>query len=257
MQITKYVRVSYQDKMLWGRLEEDEVIVFDRAPWDHPEQTGQRIPFKECKLLAPVVPSKVVLVGLNYHEHIKESQSAGTVPEEPVIFLKPPTAIIGPSDKIPYPEGIDRVDYEGELAAVIGERIHAADEEKARSAIFGYTCLNDVTARHLQKKDVQWTRAKGFDGFAPIGPWIVDDIDPLDLKIETYLNNELRQSSRTSYQIWNVYSLVSFISNIMTLLPGDVVSTGTPQGVGPLKPGDVVKITIEKIGTLENGVARI
>ncbi len=255
--MTRYVRVSHGDNVFWGKLDEDHVIVFDRAPWDFSEQTGQRIPFKECKLLAPVTPSKIVLVGLNYHEHIKESRSASAVPEEPVIFLKPPTAIIGPSDKIPYPEGLDRVDYEGELAAVIGEEIHKANRKKAHSAIFGYTCLNDVTARHLQRKDVQWTRAKGFDGFAPIGPWIVAGIDPLDLKIETYLNDELRQSSRTSYQIWNVHSLVSFISNVMTLLPGDVVSTGTPQGIGPMEPGDIVKITIEKIGTLENRVARI
>ena len=255
--MTKYVRVSRRDNVFWGRQDEDRVTVFDCAPWDTPEETGRRIPFDECKLLAPVAPSKIVLVGLNYHEHIKESQSARAVPEEPVIFLKPPTAIIGPSDEIPYPEGLDRVDYEGELAAVIGQEIHKVDEDKARSAIFGYTCLNDVTARRLQRKDVQWTRAKGFDGFAPIGPWIVRDIDPLDLKIETYLNDELRQSSRTSYQIWNVYSLVSFISNVMTLLPGDVVSTGTPQGIGPVEPGDVVKITVEKIGTLENRVARI
>ncbi len=247
MQITRYVRVSHQENLFWGRLDEDYVTVLDRAPWDSPEQTGQRILFNECKLLAPVTPSKIVLVGLNYLEHIKESQSASAVPEEPIIFLKPPTATIGPSEEIPYPEGLDRVDYEGELAAVIGEEIHGADAEKARSAIFGYTCLNDVTARHLQKKDVQWTRAKGFDGFAPIGPGIVTDIDPLDLKIETYLNDELRQSSRTSYQIWNVYSLVSYISNVMTLLPGDIVSTGTPQGIGPMEPGDVVKITIEKI----------
>jgi 2-keto-4-pentenoate hydratase/2-oxohepta-3-ene-1,7-dioic acid hydratase in catechol pathway len=257
MQIAKYVRVSHGDNLFWGRLNEDHVTVFDRAPWDSPEQTGQRILFNECKLLAPVTPSKIVLVGLNYREHIRESQSARTVPEEPVIFLKPPTAMIGPFDEIPYPAGLDRVDYEGELAAVIGEEIHRADAEKARSAIFGYTCLNDVTARQLQKKDVQWTRAKGFDGFAPIGPWIVAGIDPLDLKIETYLNDELRQSSRTLYQIWNVFTLVSFISNIMTLLPGDVISTGTPQGVGPVKPGDIVKITIEKIGTLENRVTRL
>ncbi len=255
--MTRYVRVSHRDDVFWGKLDEDHVTVLNRAPWDSPEPTDRRIPFRECRLLAPVEPSKVVLVGLNYHEHIKESQSASAVPEEPVIFLKPPTAIIGPSDNIPYPEGLDRVDYEGELSAVIGEEIHGADEEKARSAIFGYTCLNDVTARNLQKKDVQWTRAKGFDGFAPIGPWIATEINPLDLKIQTYLNDELRQSSRTSYQIWNVYRLVSFISNIMTLLPGDVVSTGTPQGVGPVKAGDVVRIIIEKIGTLENKVGRI
>jgi 2-keto-4-pentenoate hydratase/2-oxohepta-3-ene-1,7-dioic acid hydratase in catechol pathway len=191
---------------------------------------------------------------LNYHDHIKESQSADDVPEEPLIFMKPSTALIGPNDEIPYPAGLDRVDYEGELACVIGKRIHNVDEEGAKKAIFGYTILNDVTARNLQQKDVQWTRGKGFDGFAPVGPWLVTGIDPLDLKIETFLNDELRQSARTSLQIWNVYQLVSFISKVMTLLPGDIVSTGTPKGVGPFKPGDTVRIEIENIGTLENRV---
>jgi 2-keto-4-pentenoate hydratase/2-oxohepta-3-ene-1,7-dioic acid hydratase in catechol pathway len=171
--------------------------------------------------------------------------------------LKPPTAVIGPNDDIPYPANLDRVDYEGELAAVIGRKAHRVDANDAGSFIFGYTCLNDVTARNLQKKDVQWTRGKGFDGFAPVGPWIVTGIDPLNLKIETYLDDELRQSSSTSYQIWNVYELVSFISHVMTLMPGDLVSTGTPKGIGPMTPGNRVRITVEKIGSLENGVIRV
>jgi len=250
----RYVRVKSGDDIAWGRLEDGEVVMLDKAPWDCLDETGEKISFSQKILLAPAEPTKIVLIGLNYHDHIKESQSADDVPEEPVLFMKPTTAIIGPNDKIPYPPGLDRVDYEGELACVIGERIYNIDEEGAKRAIFGYTILNDVTARKLQKKDVQWTRGKGFDGFAPVGPWIVTDIDPLDLKIETYLNDELRQSARTSLQIWNVYQLVSFISRVMTLLPGDIVSTGTPKGVGPLQPGDRVRIVIENIGTLENRV---
>lgn len=252
--MTRYGRVEHRGNTFWGRIDGDRYVVLEAAPWERSRETGSVLGSDECRLLAPVVPSKVVLVGLNYRDHIEESQSASGVPDEPVIFLKPPTAVIGPSDEIPYPSHLDRVDYEGELAAVIGKKIHGVDENGARSAIFGYTCLNDVTARSLQKKDVQWTRGKGFDGFAPVGPWIATGTDPLDLKIETVLNGELRQSSRTSYQIWNVYKLVSFISRVMTLLPGDVVSTGTPKGVGPMQPGDTVRITIENIGTLENMV---
>ncbi len=252
----KYVRVKNHDQISWGILEGDSIVIIDAAPWDNPGKTGEKIRFDKEKLLAPAEPTKIVLIGLNYRDHIKESQSADDVPKEPVIFMKPTTAIIGPNDEIPYPPGLDRVDYEGELACVIGERMHNVDEENARNSIFGYTILNDVTARKLQKKDVQWTRGKGFDGFAPVGPWIVTDMDPLDLKIETYLNNRLRQSARTSLQIWNVYQLVSFISKVMTLLPGDIVSTGTPKGVGPFKPGDTVRIEIENIGTLENRVRK-
>ncbi|UCE67688.1 MAG: fumarylacetoacetate hydrolase family protein [Candidatus Zixiibacteriota bacterium] len=251
----RYVRVRYRGKISWGIIEGDSVIILDAAPWNNPNKTGEKIGLDKEKLRAPAEPTKIVLIGLNYHDHIKESQSANEVPDEPVIFMKPTTAVTGPNDQIPYPPGLDRVDYEGELACVIGERIHDVDEEGTKQAIFGYTILNDVTARKLQKKDVQWTRGKGFDGFAPVGPWIVTDIDPLDLKIETYLNDELRQSARTSLQIWNVYQLVSFISKVMTLLPGDIVSTGTPEGVGPFRPGDTVRIEIENIGMLENRVS--
>ncbi len=251
----KIVRIEHGGKSVWGRIESDMVVVIDNAPWTNPSETGEKLPLESGRLLAPAEPSKVVLVGLNYLEHIKESQSANAVPEEPVIFLKPPTAVIGPNDPIPYPAGVDRVDYEGELAAVIGRKIRRAGEKEAEAAVFGYTCLNDVTARNLQKKDVQWTRGKGFDGFAPVGPWIVTDIDPLDLQLETSLNGEVRQSGRTSLQIWNVYKLISFISSVMTLLPGDIVSTGTPKGIGPMSVGDTVRITIEGIGSLENKVS--
>ena len=252
----KYVRMAIDGRPVWGLTEGDTILELNGVPWESAESTGQRYDFYRKSFLAPAQPSKIVLIGLNYHDHIKESQSADEAPEEPVIFMKPSTAIIGPNDPIPYPQGLDRVDYEGELACVIGREIHDVDEEGAKDAIFGYTILNDVTARNLQKKDVQWTRGKGFDGFAPVGPWIVTGIDPLDLKIETFLNDELRQSARTSMQIWNVFQLVSFISRVMTLLPGDIVSTGTPRGVGPFQPGDKVRIDIENIGTLENRVSK-
>lgn len=252
--MTKFVRINDMRDGKWGVVDDKSIAVLAKAPYLGLERTGVTIPYDDKNLLAPVEPSKIVCVGLNYREHIKESQSASAVPEEPILFIKPPTAVIGPNDKIPCYSKLDRVDYEGELAVIIGKRIFRADEAQVKAAIFGYTCLNDVTARNLQKKDVQWTRAKGFDGFCPVGPWIVTNIDPADLKIETFLNDEVRQSGRTSEQIWDVLALISFISQVMTLLPGDVISTGTPKGVGPVKPGDIVKITIENIGTLINGV---
>lgn len=255
--MSKYARVSFENEILWGLVEDNTFVPITDVPWNDHEITDLKIDLDRCGLLAPVMPSKIILIGLNYRDHIKESQSANEAPDEPVIFMKPPTTIIGPGDDIPYPPELDRVDYEGELAAVIGKEVYRVDEKQAEEAVFGFTCLNDVTARHLQKKDVQWTRGKGFDGFAPVGPWLVTDIDPLDLEIRTYLNDELRQDSKTSYQIWNVYALISFISRVMTLLPGDVISTGTPKGIGAVQPGDKVRITIENIGTLENGVVSL
>jgi len=254
--MSKFVRINHNNNPVWAEYVGNSVKIISDAPWNDFKVTGEEIPFDSYNLLAPATPTKVVLIGLNYHDHIKESQSADKAPNEPVLFMKPPTAIIGPNDEITYPDGLDRVDYEGELAAVIGKTIHNADEGQAQDAIFGYTIFNDVTARNLQKQDVQWTRGKGYDGFAPVGPWIVTDINPLDLKLETFLNNELRQSANTSLQIWNVYQLVSFISKVMTLMPGDIISTGTPKGVGPFQPGDVVRIEIENIGILENRVSK-
>ena len=252
--MTKYVRIKSSNGTSWGKLDGDRVHLLTDAPWNGGADSGKQIPFEQSELLAPVTPSKVVLIGLNYHDHIKESQSASKASEEPIIFMKPSTAVTGPNDTIPCYSHIDRIDYEGELAAVIGKKIFRAGEKEIRDAIFGYTILNDVTARNLQKKDTQWTRAKSFDGFCPVGPWIVTGIDPLNLKIETSLNGEIRQSASTALQIWDIFTLVKFISDVMTLLPGDVISTGTPKGVGPVQPGDIVKISIENIGTLENKV---
>ena len=215
--------------------------------------TGQRYPLAEVRLLAPVLPSKVVAVGRNYAGHIREM--GAEPPAEPILFLKPSTSVTGPSDRIAYPVKLtDRVDYEGELAVIIGRLCREVPKERADDVIFGYTCANDVTARDLQLKDGQWTRAKGFDTFCPLGPWMETGTDPSDLGITTTVNGDVRQHARTSELLWDVPSLIEYVSSVMTLLPGDVLLTGTPEGVGPLTDGDEVSVTIESIGTLTNKV---
>jgi 2-keto-4-pentenoate hydratase/2-oxohepta-3-ene-1,7-dioic acid hydratase in catechol pathway len=209
--------------------------------------------WNDFEFLPPVNPSKIIAVGLNYLDHSKEFGQP--VPDEPLIFLKPPSAIIGHLDSIIYPMEARRVDYEAELAVVVGKKIRNADINEARDGILGYTCANDVTERFFQKKDGQWTRAKGFDTFAPIGPWIAADIEPEDgLSIKSYLNGSIRQSSTTSEMIFSPAQILSFVSKVMTLNPGDVILTGTPSGVGELRPGDTVEIEIEGIGILKNPV---
>ncbi len=204
------------------------------------------------RILSPVQPSKIILVGLNYRDHARELHLA--IPKEPVIFLKPPTAVIANAENIIYPLGVKRLDYEAELALVIKKKARNIPAERVKKYILGYTCLNDVTARDLQKKDGQWTRAKSFDTFCPIGPWIETNLDPSNLRIKCRLNNKLKQDSSTANFIFPVEHLVSYISRIMTLLPGDVISTGTPVGVGPMQPGDRVEVEIEGIGKLFNQV---
>jgi 2-keto-4-pentenoate hydratase/2-oxohepta-3-ene-1,7-dioic acid hydratase in catechol pathway len=206
------------------------------------------------RLLAPVVPSKIVLVGLNYSAHVAESKSADKVPEEPVIFLKPPTALCGPGDPIRRPRGVERVDYEAELAVVIGQRLSRPSLDLVRASLFAGTCLNDVTARPLQRKDVQWTRAKGFDTFCPVGPRLVTGLDFGNLRVQSFVNGEPRQNGHTKDLIFPVDVLVKFIADVMTLHPGDLVSTGTPEGVGPLVAGDSVEIRVEQIGSLINPI---
>jgi 2-keto-4-pentenoate hydratase/2-oxohepta-3-ene-1,7-dioic acid hydratase in catechol pathway len=213
---------------------------------------GEVLAMEDVELLAPCCPSKIVCVGLNYVEHAKELKMK--LPEEPILFLKPPSAIIGPGAEIVVPKSSQRVDYEGELGVVIGKRCKAIAADEAKKYILGYTCFNDVTARDLQQKDGQWTRAKSFDTFAPFGPWIAS-IDPADADIKTRVNGEVKQSSNTSDLIFGVPSLIEFISNVMTLEPGDVIATGTPPGVGRLEKGDVVEVEIEGIGVLKNRVA--
>jgi 2-keto-4-pentenoate hydratase/2-oxohepta-3-ene-1,7-dioic acid hydratase in catechol pathway len=206
------------------------------------------------RLLAPALPGKIIAVGLNYRDHAVEMGLAP--PEEPILFMKPATSVIGPGDTIVFPAQSGRVDYEAELAVVIGTRCRGVKKEEARGFILGYTCLNDVTARDLQIKDGQWTRAKSFDTFAPVGPWIETAIeDPHDLAISARLNGRTVQESTTSNLIFNVFELVVFISSIMTLEPFDIIATGTPSGIGPMVKGDEISIEIEGIGTLTNCIA--
>jgi 2-keto-4-pentenoate hydratase/2-oxohepta-3-ene-1,7-dioic acid hydratase in catechol pathway len=215
--------------------------------------TGATYPLDDVRLLGPVLPSKVIAVGQNYPEHTREMGSAPA--PEPVLFLKPSTAVVGNREPISYPVKLtQRVDYEGELAVVIGTICREVPAARAADVIFGYTCANDVTARDLQARDAQWTRAKGFDSFCPLGPWIETDLDPADLQLTTSLNGEVRQRSRTSEMLYDVPALIEYVSAVMTLLPGDVLLTGTPAGVGPMEDGDEVTVTIEKIGSLTNPV---
>jgi len=214
---------------------------------------GNKCRLDEVKLLAPCTPSKLVCLGVNYRSHAIEIGLP--MPPVPLIFLKPPTAVIGPEDKIVLPRlEKRRVDYEAELGIVIGRRTKEISKEQAKACVLGYTCFNDVSERYAQKSDGQWTRCKGFDTFAPIGPWIETEVDPDDLQVESFLNGEVRQSARTSDLIFGIADVVSFVSGIMTLLPGDVIATGTPSGIGKMNPGDVVEIKIENIGTLKNYV---
>jgi 2-keto-4-pentenoate hydratase/2-oxohepta-3-ene-1,7-dioic acid hydratase in catechol pathway len=249
----RLVRFLAQNRPAYGILDNDEVVELDGEGYASPLSRRAIHRAAEVRLLAPCVPTKVVAVGLNYRDHAKELGMA--VPENPVLFLKPPTAVIGPGDNIIYPAMSRQVDYEGELGIVIRDHISRIALGDARKHILGYTCANDVTARDLQRQDGQWTRAKGFDTFCPVGPWIETDLDPDDLVIETYLNGKRMQSSRTSQFVFSVDRLVSFISQVMTLHPGDLIITGTPAGIGSMKPGDEVEVRIEGIGVLKNRVA--
>jgi 2-keto-4-pentenoate hydratase/2-oxohepta-3-ene-1,7-dioic acid hydratase in catechol pathway len=247
--------VRYQDGVStpWGVVEEGTVRQMEGDPFGHFRLVSKTKRVEEVRLLSPCLPSKVVAVGLNYRDHAEELKFK--LPEEPLLFLKPSTSVIGPKEAIVYPTLADRVDYEAELAVVMGKVAKAVSVERAADYILGYTCLNDVTARNLQTKDGQWTRAKGFDTFAPLGPWIETEIDPSHLEISSYLNGERRQHSNTAQLIFGPLQLVSFISQIMTLLPGDVIATGTPSGIGPMAIGDRIDVVIEGIGTLSNTIA--
>ncbi len=214
--------------------------------------TGNQYPLSQVKLLAPVTPSIIAAVGKNYYDHALEFDN--TLPESPIIFFKPPTSVIGPEDAIVRPFISTRVDYEGELAMVVKKTARCVDAADYKDYILGYTILNDVTARDLQCKDGQWARAKGFDTFAPIGPVITDEVDASSLRIETLLNGTTVQSSSTSKLLFSLGQVFEFITRFMTLRPGDVIATGTPEGVGPMSSGDVVEVRIEGIGSLRNTV---
>jgi 2-keto-4-pentenoate hydratase/2-oxohepta-3-ene-1,7-dioic acid hydratase in catechol pathway len=238
----------------YGFAHADDIELLDAAPWEGGRPTGVRLPRAQATLLAPCVPGKIVCIGVNYAAHARESATLSQVPDEPVLFLKPPSAVIGPGEAIALPPGVGRVDHEAELGLVIGRRTHRAGPDVARAAIAGVVAVNDVSARVLQKKDGQFTRAKGFDTFCPLGPGIALDLDPSDLAVRARVNGELRQDGRSRDLVRGPVDLVVFISNVMTLEPGDVISTGTPAGVGPIEPGDRVEIEVEGVGTLANPV---
>jgi 2-keto-4-pentenoate hydratase/2-oxohepta-3-ene-1,7-dioic acid hydratase in catechol pathway len=249
----RLARFLYKGVTRYGIVEDDVVTVATGDIESGFRKGEEQYRLDEVRLLPPCIPSKIIAIGLNYKAHAAEFNKE--LPEEPMIFMKPPTAVIGHGDEIVYPAHMSRrVDFEGELAVVIGMEARMVAEEDAEAFIFGYTCFNDVTARDLQKTDKQYARAKGFDTFAPMGPWIETDLDPLDVRIESYLNGEKRQDTSTADMIFNTYRIVSFVSQVMTLLPGDVIATGTPSGVGKMKPGNTVEIRIEGIGSLVNRV---
>ena len=248
----KFVRFQYDNKITYGLLENETIRRIEGNPFSGYKPTEKTVSLQSVRLLAPCEPSKIVAVGVNYQDHAAEFKKE--LPKEPLLFLKPSTAVLDPREPIRLPPRSHRVDYEAELAVVIRKRAAQISPEETAEFILGYTCINDVTARDLQKEDGQWTRAKGFDTFAPLGPWIVTDLRPDNLKIESYRNGELRQSASTAQLIFKVPALVSFISQVMTLLPGDVIATGTPAGVGPMKSGDTIEVVIEGIGRLTNPV---
>ena len=248
----KIIRAKYQEETFYAVLEGETVFPLSGLPYGEIARDGRSLPLAQVKLLAPCEPSKIVAVGLNYLDHIREMNDP--MPEEPVIFLKPSTAVIGPEEAIVAPKRSARVDFEAELAAVICKPCRSIAPEDADACILGYTCLNDVTARDLQPLDGQWTRAKGFDTFAPMGPWIETEFDPYNAPIESVLNGETQQKANTGMMMRGARELVAFASSVMTLLPGDVVTLGTPEGVGPMQPGDVIEVRIGGIGTLKNTV---
>ena len=237
--------------------EDDELTVrrIDGHPFAPFQVVGEPVPVADIRLLAPVLPSKVVAIGRNYAEHAAEMGNEVDMSEPPIVFLKPSTSVIGPGDPIQYPVGVsEEVHHEGELAIVIARLCREVPPARVKDVVLGFTCANDVTARDLQRRESQWGRAKGFDTFCPLGPWVTTDVDPADLAITTTVNGELRQAGRTSQMLRGIDELISHISQAMTLLPGDVILSGTPAGVGPLVVGDEVSVSIESVGTLTNRV---
>jgi len=248
----RIVRFERQGATAYGRLEGELVFPLVGRPWERALSAGEAVPVGEVRLLAPCEPSKIVAVGRNYRAHAAEL--GNEVPAWPIIFLKPPTAVIGPDDAIVHPAASKNVHHEAELAVVIGRRCRHVRPEDVPSYVWGYTCGNDVTARDLQRLDEQWTRSKSFDTFCPLGPWIDTELDPADVPVTCRVNGVVRQSGRTRDMVFGVSTLVAFISEVMTLEPGDVILTGTPEGVGQLVPGDVVEVEIGGLGVLRNRV---
>ena len=257
-------RFSHGDEVSFGVLDnlDDQGEITDNSiiailkghPFGEPDPDGRVIAASAVKLLAPILPSKIIGIGKNYADHAAEMKSE--LPAEPLMFLKPSTAVIGPGEVITLPNQSSMVHHEAELAVVIGRFCKDVPRDRVSEVILGFTCANDVSARDVQESDVQWSRAKGFDTFCPLGPWIETDLDPSDLAVTAYVGDDLRQSGNTKNMIFSAVDLVSFVSHQMTLLPGDVILTGTPAGVGPIVSGDEVEVAIEGIGSLVNTVQR-
>jgi len=249
----KIVRIKAGDDIAYGVADAEGVLVYNGSPFVAWAPTETVVPWESVQLLAPVIPTKVIAVGRNYEDHADERNA--TVPDEPLIFLKPATSVIGPDANVVYPPISKEVHHEAELAAVISRVARHVRAEDASAYIIGYTAANDVTARDLQKKDGQWARAKGFDTFCPLGPAIETELDPLEkLAVICRVNGEVRQAGFTSDMVFGVAEILEYVSAVMTLLPGDVILTGTPAGVGKVEPGDVMEVEIDGIGTLRNRV---
>ncbi len=249
----KLCRAECGGERFYAVLEGERLERLEGTPFDGIQKTGDSCLLSQARLLSPTEPSKVVCIGKNYLDHAKEFDSK--VPDEPLLFIKPSTAVVGQEDRVEYPDFATRVDYEGELAIVIGKRCKNVSADSFQDVVLGYTCLNDITERDIQLKDGQWTRGKGFDTFCPIGPWIETQLDPSDLEITTRLNGEIKQHSRTSKLIFSLGKIIEHITACMTLLPGDVIATGTPEGVGPMQRGDTVEVEIENIGVLRSHIS--
>jgi len=249
----KIVRVRLPgDEIAYGAAELEGIRVFRGTPFVAWEPTENLIPFESALLLSPVIPTKVIGVGKNYAGHAAEM--GGEIPDEPIIFSKPATSVIGPEAAVVIPPDSNEVHHEAELAVVVGKVSRLVAPEDAGTHILGYTAANDVTARDLQSRDGQWTRAKGFDTFCPLGPAIETELDPQGLMVSCRVNGDLRQEATTDDMVFGVAELLSFVSRVMTLLPGDVILTGTPSGVGPVFPGDIMEVEVERIGVLRNRV---
>jgi 2-keto-4-pentenoate hydratase/2-oxohepta-3-ene-1,7-dioic acid hydratase in catechol pathway len=253
MTVTRFVRVVHEGMPRYGVLDGTEVALIDPHPYVPFRATGERLGLEGLRLLAPVIPSKVVCVGKNYRDHAAEL--GGEVPDEPLFFLKPSSTVIGPGEPIRLPTDLSEdVQHEAELAVVVGALLQRVSPDEAMAGVLGYTCANDVTARDLQRRESQWFRAKGFDSFCPLGPAVATGLDPSDLRVRCLVDGEVRQDGTTADLVWGVAQLLSDISQVVTLLPSDVVLTGTPAGVGPLRPGQRVRVEIDGIGVLENPV---
>ncbi|MFB4166211.1 fumarylacetoacetate hydrolase family protein [Alteribacillus sp. JSM 102045] len=248
------VRFSKDDVIKYGIPKNNDIRVCEGDPYGTFRMTERVYAEEDVSLLAPVQPSKVVCIGLNYKDHAKEVNLE--LPKEPLLFLKPSTTVVGPHDEVVYPLQAERLDFEGELAIVMKKEAFHVNQQEAHNYILGYTCANDITARDLQFNDGQWARGKSFDTFCPIGPGIVTDVDPSSLPIQLTVNEEVKQNSNTNELIFSIPYIIEYVSSVMTLLPGDVIITGTPAGVGPMKEGDEVSVSIDGIGTLTNKIVK-